>query len=61
MKMSKGDARALASKIRKAVHEDMMGRKGIGNAFEEVDEEILEEIHKTHTDIIAKVIERYFA
>ena len=59
--MSTGDARALAGRIRRALHTDLEGRSGIGNALEGCDREAREEIDKTHTDLIAKEIEAYFA
>lgn len=61
MKMSIGDVRALADRIRRALHTDLEGRSGIGNALEGCDREVREEIDKTHTDLIAKEIEAYFA
>ena len=60
MKMSTGDVRALADKIRRVLHTDLEGRSGIGNELEGCDREVREEIDKTHTDLISKEIEAYF-
>ena len=61
MKMSAGDVRALADRIRRALHTDLEGRSGIGNELEGCDREVREEIDKTHTDLIAKEITEFFA
>ncbi len=61
MKMSTGDARALADRIRRVIHTDLTNRRGIGDALSTCDQKTYEEINKTQTGLIATEIEAYFA
>ncbi len=61
MQIDKGAAMALADRIRRAMHGDLEDRAGIGNELQGCDRDVREEINKTHTNLIAKEIEAFFA
>ncbi len=60
MKLDVGNRRALADRIRRALHEDLADRKGLGDALASCNPRVREQLDRDHTDVIAKEIEAYF-
>ena len=57
--MELAEIEKLAKKIFKVVENDLRDRRGIRHEWDQVDEEIQEEIRETNEKKIAKVLERH--
>ncbi len=61
MKLNDGDVRVLASKIQEALWLDLSDRKGVGDELDGCDEEVRAEMQKTHKNLIASEVKKFFA
>lgn len=50
------DLRGLADQIVQIVFDDLNGRRGIGDALVDIDEEIWYELYNTNVDLVEKVL-----